>query len=100
VPLLFSYGTLQTAEVQQSTFGRVVRTDYDRLPRFAPATAGPHANAVFTGDPADGVPGMALDLTDAELSRADEYERPFDYRRISVTLASGREAWVYVFSPL
>ena len=100
MPLLFSYGTLQTAEVQQSTFGRLVRAERDRLLRFAPAMAGPHANAVFTGDPADGVPGMALDLTDAELSRADEYERPFDYRRISVTLASGREAWVYVFSPL
>ena len=37
--------------------------------------------------------------TDAELAAADEYERPALYRRVEVTLASGRQAWVYVHTP-
>jgi hypothetical protein len=39
---------------------------------------------------------MALEITDAELAVADEYERADAYTRIPVRLASGVEAWVYV----
>ncbi|WP_347251274.1 hypothetical protein [Legionella sp.] len=35
-----------------------------------------------------------LDLTEAELIKADEYEVD-DYVRINVHLVSGTEAWVY-----
>ncbi|MFF4734771.1 hypothetical protein ACFY2W_02555 [Streptomyces sp. NPDC001262] len=48
-----------------------------------------------TGDPADGVEGSALLVTDDELAAAaDDYEVA-DYRRTLVPLASGAEAWVY-----
>ena len=42
---------------------------------------------------------MALEVSDAELAGADAYEAAFSYRRRAVTLASGRQAWVYVHAP-
>ena len=99
MPSLFSYGTLRQPEVQRGTFGRELACEPDSLPGFRAATAGPHADAQFTGNPADRVDGVALDLTETELSASDEYERAFDYERIRVTLSSGRDAWVYVYSP-
>jgi hypothetical protein len=35
-----------------------------------------------------------LELTEAELARADRYE-PAGYTRVAATLASGKQAWVY-----
>ncbi|HTI36980.1 MAG TPA: gamma-glutamylcyclotransferase family protein [Vicinamibacterales bacterium] len=97
MPLLFSYGTLRHADVQRKTFAREIRSEPDTLSGYARGTAGPHANAVFTGDAADHVEGAALEVTDAELAAADAFERQFDYRRIEVTLDSRRAAWVYVW---
>ncbi len=51
--------------------------------------------AVPTGSASDRVPGMVFEVTAEELASADAYEDA-DYRRIRVTLASGREAWLYV----
>ena len=45
-------------------------------------------------DQNDKVKGTVLELTAAELSLADTYE-PEDYKRVKVTLGSGKEAWVY-----
>ena len=42
---------------------------------------------------------MAVEITDAELERADKYE-PAEYRRVTARLSSGREAWVYVDATL
>jgi hypothetical protein len=39
--------------------------------------------------------GVVFEATIEELACADAYEDA-DYRRIQVTLASGREAWLYV----
>ena len=49
----------------------------------------------YTGDPADEVDGMVFRITAAELAAADSYEVS-DYRRIAVTLKSGRKAFVYI----
>ena len=54
-----------------------------------------YTNVTFNGDERSRVPGMVFEVTDAELALADEYEEPALYTRIRVTLASGREAWVY-----
>ena len=107
MPLLFSYGTLQRPDVQRTTFGRLLRGRPDELPGFALGTfrvADPafvaasgtaeHAIVRFTGRDGDRVRGTALELTDAELARADAYE-PAGYARVAVTLASGDDAWVY-----
>ena len=109
MPLLFSYGTLQRDDVQQSTFGRLLDGHRDELPGFEPALVSiddpqlaaavgrtHHANVTFTGRQDSRVAGMVFEVTNAELAAADDYEQVAAYVRIGVTLASGREAWVYV----
>ena len=106
---LFSYGTLQQPEVQRATFGRLLDGEPDVLQRHrlglveikdpeAVATSGltHHLNIVPSGRAEDEVPGVVLQLTEADLAAADAYEGPSDYRRARVTLKSGREAFVYI----
>jgi gamma-glutamylcyclotransferase (GGCT)/AIG2-like uncharacterized protein YtfP len=109
MPLLFSYGTLQQDNVQLSTFGRLLRGQGDELPGFESslvpiedaqvvATSGRthHANATFNGRRDSRVSGTVFEITDAELAAADRYEQVAAYIRVAATLASGKEAWVYV----
>lgn len=106
--LLFTYGTLQSAEVQLDTFGRLVAGEVDALPCYtidyaeisdqrAVDVSGLSVHPILraTGNRLDKVVGKVLHVTAAELDAADEYEVSL-YRRIAVTLASGRTAWVYV----
>lgn len=112
MPLLFSYGTLQQNDVQMSTFGRLLHGTRDELPRYGKsfvAIEDPrlvaeygrthNANVVFNGKSESVVSGTLFEITDAELAAADGYESPDGYRRITVVLRSGKEAWVYVHSP-
>nr|BFF12194.1 gamma-glutamylcyclotransferase [Microbacterium flavescens] len=106
--LLFSYGTLQHPEVQLDTFGRLLDTEDDVLPGYTVdyveiedqrvvdlSQQSAHPIVRETGDPLDKVVGTTVRLTPEELEAADEYEVVL-YRRVSVVLASGRRAWVYV----
>ncbi|WP_228479270.1 gamma-glutamylcyclotransferase family protein [Microbacterium atlanticum] len=106
--LLFTYGTLQHPDVQLDTFGRLLDGDDDALPGYTVDYAeiedrrvvdlsglSVHPVVRETGNPLDKVVGRALRVTDEEIEAADEYEVAL-YRRISVVLASGRRAWVYV----
>ena len=108
MPLLFSYGTLQQDDVQHSTFGRPLQGSSDNLIGFilaqepiddpqVVATSGKavHPIAKFTGSRHNRVPGMVFEVSDAELRQADHYEVSA-YKRIQVTLESGKAAWVYV----
>jgi len=107
MPWLFSYGMLQQAGVQVSTFGRLLNGHADELvgfeqslleikdPAFVAASGkSHHAIVKFTGNHDSRVRGMVFEVTDAELASADRYE-PAGYTRVSTTLASGRQAWVY-----
>ena len=109
VPLIFSYGTLQDERVQMSTFGRRIDGHQDELVGFEPsivpiddpqaaAAAGKthHANVTFNGKQASRVSGTVFEITDDELTAADEYEKVAAYERIVAPLASGKQAWVYV----
>jgi gamma-glutamylcyclotransferase (GGCT)/AIG2-like uncharacterized protein YtfP len=109
MPLLFSYGTLQQDDVQLATFGRLLQGERDELPGYASslvriqdpyvvATSGKthHPNLTFDGRLDSRVGGTVFEITDAELAAADHYEQLGRYKRIAVTLASGKEAWVYV----
>jgi hypothetical protein len=106
---LFSYGSLQHAEVQLSTFGRRLQGQPDELVGFEPtavrieapeggAATGKthHANVIFNGSNASRVSGTVFEVTNRELASADEYERRDGYERVAVRLASGRNAWVYL----
>ena len=105
---LFSYGTLQNADVQLDTFGRLVESEPDALPGYTVDYAEIEDTRVVdlsgltvhpivreTGNPLDKVVGKAPLVTEDELDAADEYEVAL-YRRCAVVLASGRSAWVYV----
>ena len=111
MPLLFSYGTLQQENVQLSTFGKRLDGQRDELsgfeqssvkiedPQVAAATGRTHhANVKFNGHEASRVPGMVFEITDAELASVDNYEAAFSYKRVAAMLASGRQAWVYVYA--
>lgn len=111
MPLLFSYGTLQQSDVQLATFGRALRGEADELRGFElarvkiegsvlPTIVGGthHANVVRTDRGDSSVNGTVFEVTDAELSSADAFEAPARYERIEVALASGKKAWVYVFT--
>lgn len=104
---LFTYGTLRDPAVQRRLFGRLVQGVPDAIPGFrlgtvtirdeaAIATSGTAIHLVVdeTGDAADRVDGIVLHLTPAELAAADAYETA-DYRRVTVILASGAEAFLY-----
>jgi gamma-glutamylcyclotransferase (GGCT)/AIG2-like uncharacterized protein YtfP len=112
MPLLFSYGTLQQAKVQLSTFGRLLSGQHDDLVGFEQASVKiedprvvaaigrtHHANVKFNGNEQSRVSGMVFEITDAELASVDGYEIAFSYERMATVLASGTEAWVYVHAP-
>lgn len=109
MPLLFSYGTLQQDDVQLNTFGRLLEGHGDELVGFEPslvpiddpqlvAASGRthHANVTPNGKADSRVRGTVFEVTDAELESADGYEETASYTRIAVTLASGKQSWVYV----
>ena len=112
MPLIFSYGSLQEEDVQRSTFGRRLNGERDELVGFeqswvkiedpqvvAKIGKTHHANVALTGQQSSRVTGMVFETTDAELQAVDEYETAFAYHRVSTTLASGKQAWVYLHVP-
>ena len=105
---LFSYGTLQLAEVQRATYGRLLDGTPDVMTgyRLTPLTitspevvalsgAPVHMIACRSGDPADRIAGIVYTITPAELEATDEYEGDA-YARIEVRLESGAAAFVYI----
>ncbi|GAA1227157.1 gamma-glutamylcyclotransferase [Kitasatospora nipponensis] len=105
---LFSYGTLQSPQVQLARFGRLLQGRQDALPGFrltmiqitdpeviAASGTDRHPLVIASPDPADAVAGSVFEITDEELASADAYEVD-DYARSEVALASGTRAWVYL----
>lgn len=93
---LFIYGTLREPQVQLTVIGRLVEGSPDQL-----------AGYKISGIILDGVPypliipaeestvnGEVIEITGAELEKIDIYEGEA-YQRVTVTLLSGRQAWVY-----
>ena len=106
--LLFSYGTLQKAEVQRALFGRTLNGAQDMLAGYALAFVEikdesflargeekTQLTAIISKNDADRIAGTVLEISAAELRLIDEYE-PDNYRRIKIALQSGKEAWIYV----
>jgi gamma-glutamylcyclotransferase (GGCT)/AIG2-like uncharacterized protein YtfP len=109
MPLLFSYGTLQDEDVQRSTYGRPLQGQPDELPGFelssvpiadpqvVAATGLTHyANVIHNGRSDSRIRGTVYEVADADLAGADQYEQDAGYHRIVATLASGKQAWVYL----
>ena len=105
---IFSYGTLQDPAVQEAVFGRRLPSLPDELPGFVLdrvriidpdviAKSGSDEHPILRRSSAAGasVMGSALAVALEDVAKADAYEVA-DYRRIAVSLASGRNAYVYV----
>lgn len=105
---LFSYGTLQKKRVQLDLFGRVLQEMKDTLECYktvsieikdekflANGEDKLQRTLIRTSDNNDRVGGTVLELSSEELAKADQYE-PDNYKRIKVTLRSGKEAWIYL----
>jgi gamma-glutamylcyclotransferase (GGCT)/AIG2-like uncharacterized protein YtfP len=97
--LLFSYGTLRHKDVQIAVFGRELTGRQDLLPGYVRAiteTGGMlYYNIEPSSNPEDAVSGTLFEIKEQELAAADRYEKDREYRRISVTLRSGVQAWTY-----
>jgi hypothetical protein len=104
---LFSFGPLEDQTVQLSTFGRLLKGEPDELFCYEPdwltvaaakdgagADQARYAVVRFTGRADTMVQGTVFEVSEAELVAADR-RQPAEYPRIVVTLASGKEAWVY-----
>ncbi len=104
---LFSYGTLQQDEVQQASFGRLLKGAADALVGWRQemveitdaqvlAKSGKRFHPIVVpGGAQDRVSGMVFEITAEELAAADRYEVA-EYKRVAANLASGLTAWVYV----
>ncbi len=107
---IFSYGTLRESRVQNELFGRRLTgnsdlltgyrlreyeiTDLDFVGRGGDER---QQTLIETRESRDTVEGTVFEITYDEILLVDEYE-PSEYRRVEVTLASGKEAWVYLAS--
>ena len=104
---LFSYGTLQLPQVQESLFGRILSGTEEELPGYKveklkitdqavieKSGTDMHPILVRTREPADLVAGMVFEITKAELEKADEYEVDYYLRSLAV-MSSGTQAWIY-----
>lgn len=105
---MFSYGTLRQSEVQLAVFGRTLKGTPDALPGFeicvlkitdpeVIATSGSNEHPILrrAGTASNEVAGIALEITPQDVSAADAYEVS-DYVRSTITLKSGRRAYVYL----
>ena len=94
--------------VQKETFGRLLEGRVDALVGFSQtmveitdadvlAKSGERFHPIVqqSGIETDRVEGMVFDVSQAELEQADSYEVD-DYKRVTVELASGQTAWLYV----
>lgn len=104
---LFAYGPLRQPDAQNRLFGRELPAVEDALPGFrierlpitdaaAIARSGSDCHPVLRrGGAGEEVRGLALAVSDGDLSQADIHEIS-DYVRTVVTLASGRTAFAYM----
>lgn len=95
---LFTYGTLQEKEVQLGVFSRVLGGYDDNLYAYKISdtkVAGLYPTLEPTENTQDKIQGKVYILTSDELKKADFYEGDA-YKRIEVSLSSGKKAWVYL----
>jgi gamma-glutamylcyclotransferase (GGCT)/AIG2-like uncharacterized protein YtfP len=106
--LLFSYGTLQTAQVQMETFGRLLKGVKDTLVGYELTQveitdpevlrkSGQQFHPIiqYSGNNKDEVEGMLFEVTNEEIAKADAYEVD-DYKRIEVKFKSEKIGFNYV----
>ncbi|WP_165395264.1 gamma-glutamylcyclotransferase family protein [Flagellimonas allohymeniacidonis] len=95
---LFTYGTLQDAQVQIYVFGKPLIGSIDVLTGFQKTDAAVYQRyplVIKTNQQEHEVEGVAYEVSEIDLKKADIYETSA-YKREKFQLKSGKWAWVYV----
>lgn len=92
---LFVYGTLRNKKIQEEVFGRSTEGETDALEGYVGLQIKLGGRIYPVIVPGDGIiEGRVLEVTSQELEMIDLYETDA-YKRTTVVLKSGKEAWVY-----
>ncbi|CAM3858047.1 gamma-glutamylcyclotransferase [Flavobacterium branchiophilum NBRC 15030 = ATCC 35035] len=99
---LFAYGSLQSQEVQETIYGRILKGQPETLVGYAESEISIEEEFGIvkypiikpTNNPNDTIKGVLYTLSEAELKLTDNYEG-IHYKRIEVQLQSEQTAWAY-----
>ena len=102
---LFSYGTLQSKEIQMQVFNKLLTGTEDQLAGYKLKELQIEEEfgmedyfvAMPSENPLDAVQGIAFAISTDDLTKADQFESNA-YKRIQITLKSGTIAWIYIES--
>lgn len=100
---IFSYGTLQSKEIQMQVFNKILIGKPDQIVGYVLKALKieeefgmeDYCVAIPTNDPSDIVPGIVFDISILDLEKADLFESNA-YKRVEITLNSGKLAWIYL----
>ncbi|RDI57467.1 gamma-glutamylcyclotransferase family protein [Flavobacterium glaciei] len=102
---LFSYGTLQSKEIQIQVFNKLLSGTEDKLLGYKLKDfqieeefgMEDYFVAVPSENASDVINGIAFSVTNEDLIKADQFESN-SYKRIQIKLQSGLTAWIYIES--
>lgn len=102
---LFSYGTLQSKEIQMQVFNKLLQGEPDQLVGYKLKELQIEEEfgmedyfvAMPSTNPNDAIQGIVFSVTSDDLLKADQFESNA-YKRIQITLKSEIVAWIYVES--
>jgi gamma-glutamylcyclotransferase (GGCT)/AIG2-like uncharacterized protein YtfP len=100
---IFSYGTLQSKEIQMQVFNKLLTGKPDQLLGYKIKDLKIEEEfgiedyfvAIPSEDPSDCIKGIVFDISSLDLDKADLFESKA-YKRVQITLKSGIIAWIYV----
>mgnify|MGYP003396746659 CR=1 FL=1 len=102
---LFSYGTLQSKEIQMQVFNKLLIGTPDQLLGYKLKDLQIEEEfgmedyfvAIPSENPSDAIKGIAFSISSEDLIKADQFESNA-YKRTQITLQSGITAWIYIES--
>jgi gamma-glutamylcyclotransferase (GGCT)/AIG2-like uncharacterized protein YtfP len=100
---IFSYGTLQSKEIQMQVFNKLLTGTPDQLTGYKLKDLQIEEEfgiedyfvATPSDNPSDAVDGIVYSISSADLAKADQFESNA-YKRVEITLKSGTVAWIYI----
>ncbi|WP_163399346.1 gamma-glutamylcyclotransferase family protein [Flavobacterium fluviatile] len=100
---IFSYGTLQSKEIQMQVFNKLLTGTPDQLTGYKLKDLQIEEEfgiedyfvATPSDNPSDEVDGIVYSISSADLAKADQFESNA-YKRVQITLKSGTVAWIYI----
>jgi gamma-glutamylcyclotransferase (GGCT)/AIG2-like uncharacterized protein YtfP len=100
---IFSYGTLQSKEIQMQVFNKLLTGTPDQLAGYKLKDLQIEEEfgiedyfvATPSENPSDTVDGIVYSISSADLAKADQFESNA-YKRVEITLKSGTVAWIYI----